>query len=229
MTRRVLVVDDDEEIRRLVSALLEDVGMTAIEASDGREALRKFHETQPDLVVLGDISMPEMDGIEVLRRIRVMSEVPVLLLTGSAAERAKIGGLKAGADDYVTKPFGAGELVARVEALLRRAGASRSRAPEVLSDSLVTIDFSDATVTVAAVEITLTPREFSLLAAFVRHPDQVMRHDHLAELVWGSAGTGSRDQIKVYVGHLRKKLRAAAGREPIETVRGFGYRYRPTG
>jgi DNA-binding response OmpR family regulator len=228
MTRQVLVVDDDEDIRNLVSALLEDAGITAIEASEGKEALRKFYETKPDLAVL-DISIPEMDGIEVLRRIRDMSDVPVLLLTANAAELAKVRALKAGADDYVTKPFGVGELVARIEALLRRAGTSRSGMPVVLSDSLVTIDLSQATVTAAGREVCLTPREFSLLAALMRHPNQVLRHDQLVELVWGSSGEGSRDQVKVYVGHVRKKLRQAGGVEPIETVRGFGYRYRREG
>jgi DNA-binding response OmpR family regulator len=222
--QRVLVVDDEEDVRSLVCTLIEDAGMLAIGAVDGRDALRRIFEVKPDLVVL-DLAMPGLDGLEVLGRIRDMSDVPVLMLTATAAQLTKVRGLEAGADDYVTKPFGGGELVARVRALLRRAGKPDA-SPEVLQDSLVTIDFSQASVTVDGNPITLTPREFSLLAAFVRHPHQVLGHAQLSELAWAESAA-SRDQVKVYVRHLRLKLREGAGAEAIETVRGFGYRYRP--
>jgi DNA-binding response OmpR family regulator len=137
----------------------------------------------------------------------------------------KVRGLRGGADDYVTKPFGRAELLARVDALLRRA-ADRGEAPQGYADGLLRVDFSQRTVEAGGRELALTPLEFRLLAAFVRHPGQVLSHDQLLELVWGDAYTTSRDQVKLYVGYLRRKLREVTDAEPIETVRGFGYRYR---
>jgi DNA-binding response OmpR family regulator len=138
-----------------------------------------------------------------------------------------VRGLKAGADDYVTKPFGRQELLARVEAHLRRV-RDRTEQPGTYADALVTIDFAQREVTVAGQTVALTPLEFKLLATFVRNPNQVLSHDQLLELVWGDPLTGSRARTKLYVGYLRQKIAtAAAGDSPIETVRGFGYRYRP--
>ena len=224
-TAQVLVVDDDPDIRGLVCTLLERAGFDAINAADGEEGLRKFYRWRPDLVVL-DVAMAGLDGIKTLERIRVLSDVPVLMLTAKGAELDKVHALRSGADDYVTKPFGRQELVARVEALLRRPVRDDGSDHEVMSDPLLTIDFSQATVTVGGKEISLTPLEFRLLAAFARHPNQVLKHEQLSELVWGASGA-SRDQVKLYVGYLRRKLRDAAGVEPVQTVRGFGYRYRP--
>jgi DNA-binding response OmpR family regulator len=173
------------------------------------------------------VSMPELDGWQTLERIRDVSDVPVVMLTARAAELEKVRGLKAGADDYVTKPFGRQELLARVEAHLRRVG-DRGDQPGTYADGLLTIDFAQREVTVNGSQVTLTPLEFKLLATFVRHPNQVLSHEQLLELVWGDPLTGSRSRTKLYVGYLRKKLAAAHdGESPIETVRGFGYRYRP--
>jgi DNA-binding response OmpR family regulator len=194
------------------------------EAADGREALRTFHAERPDLVIL-DVSMPELDGFQALERIRELSEVPVLMLTAKAAEADRVRGLRGGADDYVAKPFARNELLARVEALLRRA-APRSESPTAYSDALLGVDFVQRTVSVRGEEVSLTPLEYNLLAAFVRHPNQVLGHDQLLELAWGGSGDVSRDQVKLYVGYLRRKL--GVGEDaPIQTVRGFGYRYRP--
>jgi DNA-binding response OmpR family regulator len=223
---RVLVVDDDADIRGLLRELLERAGYEVVEAANGREGLRTLYSASPDLVFL-DVSMPELDGWQTLERIRDISDVPVLMLTARAAELEKVRGLKAGADDYVTKPFGRQELLARVEAHLRRTG-SREEQPGTYADGLVTIDFAQREVTVGGQAVSLTPLEFKLLATFVRHPNQVLSHEQLLELVWGDALTGSRARTKLYVGYLRQKL-AAGGEDasPIETVRGFGYRYRP--
>jgi DNA-binding response OmpR family regulator len=223
---RVLAVDDDADIRGLLRELLERAGYEVLVAASGREGLRTLYAASPDLVLL-DVSMPELDGWQTLERIRDVSDVPVLMLTARAAELEKVRGLKAGADDYVTKPFGRQELLARVEAHLRRAGA-RVEQPATYADGLVTIDFAQREVTAGGQRVALTPLEFKLLATFVRHPNQVLSHDQLLELVWGDALTGSRARTKLYVGYLREKL-AAAGVDdsPIETVRGFGYRYRP--
>jgi DNA-binding response OmpR family regulator len=223
---RVLVVDDEADIRGLLRELLERAGYEMAEAANGREALRAFYATSPDLVLL-DISMPEMDGWQTLERIRDLSDVPVVMLTARTAELEKVRGLKGGADDYVAKPFGRQELLARVEALLRRARPREER-PETYGDGLVTIDFAQREVSVAGKQVSLTPLEFKLLATFVRNPNQVLSSEQLLELVWGDASSGSRARTKLYVGYLRQKLEAAApGAAPIETVRGFGYRYRP--
>jgi DNA-binding response OmpR family regulator len=222
---QVLVVDDDDDLRTMVSKLLTRAGMRTIEAASGNEGLRKFFASRPDLVVL-DVSMPGMDGFEVLERIRDLSDVPVLLLTAHGVEMEKVRGLKSGADDYVTKPFGRQELAARVEGLLRRRGEAKPEA-EVLSDRLVEVDFAQAKACVRGHELALTPLEFRLLAAFVRNPNQVLSRDQLLELAWASSSNASREQVKLYVGYLRRKLRDASGVEPLETVRGFGYRYNP--
>ena len=222
----VLVIDDDADIRGLLRELLARAGYEVVDSSNGREGLRALYGSSPDLVLL-DVSMPEMDGWQTLERIRDVSEVPVIMLTARTAELEKVRGLKAGADDYVTKPFGRQELLARVEAHLRRSG-ERVEQPGTYADGLVTIDFAQREVTVAGHEVALTPLEFKLLATFVRHPNQVLSHDQLLELVWGDALTGSRARTKLYVGYLRQKLDVPdSGESPIETVRGFGYRYRP--
>jgi DNA-binding response OmpR family regulator len=222
----VLVIDDDADIRGLLRELLERAGYEVAEGSNGRDGLRKLYATSPDLVLL-DVSMPEIDGWQTLERIRDVSDVPVVMLTARAAELERVRGLKAGADDYVTKPFGRQELLARVEAHLRRAG-ERAERPGTYADGLLTIDFAQREVMVNGTQVMLTPLEFKLLSTFVRHPNQVLSHEQLLDLVWGDALSGSRARTKLYVGYLRQKLATADdGESPIETVRGFGYRYRP--
>jgi DNA-binding response OmpR family regulator len=222
---RILVVDDGAVPRALVRSVLEGAGMDVVEASDGTEGLRRFYECKPRLVVL-DVTMPGLDGWEVLKRIRELSEVPVLMLTASARELEVVRGLREGADDYLTKPFGQGELIARIEALLRRSGNGSSEG-EVYADELLEIDFPSRRVTVLGREVGLTPTEFKLLAILARHPNQVLSHDQLLELVWGESSQHSPNQVKLYVGYVRRKLREASDVNPIETVRGFGYRYFP--
>ncbi len=223
---RVLVIDDDADIRALVAELLGRAGLQVESAADGRAGLRAFHNSPHDLVVL-DVSMPELDGWQTLERIRDLSDVPVLMLTARGDELERVRGLKAGADDYVVKPFGRQELVARVEALLRRRTSEASDRQDTYSDARVAIDFAQRSVTFDGREVALTPLEFKLLSAFVRNPRQVLSKDQLLELVWGSSYGVSGDQVKLYVGYLRKKLDPAdPSKVPIETVRGFGYRYR---
>jgi DNA-binding response OmpR family regulator len=220
----VLVVDDDSDIRGLLREVLQRASHTVIEAADGREGLRLFHAEQPDLVIL-DVAMPGLDGWQTLGRIRELSAVPVVMLTAQDQELDKVRGLRGGADDYVTKPFGPHELLARVEGLLRKARPETESARSY-ADSFLTVDFAQRTVTAGAAEVALTPLEFRLLTAFVRNPNQVLSHDQLIELAWGLHGAGGRDQVKLYVGYLRRKLgELPSGDSPIETVRGFGYRY----
>jgi DNA-binding response OmpR family regulator len=224
---RVLVVDDDPDIRSLLRVLLERAGHQVVDVPDGKAALREIFELRPDLVVL-DVTMPELDGWRTLERIRDVSDVPVMMLTAAASEVEKVRALGAGADDYVVKPFGRQELVARVQALLRRAQAGTREAPSTYADGFLSIDFGQHAVAVGDREVSLTPLEFRLLAAFVRHPRQVLSREQLLELVWGDAYGVAGDQVKLYVGYLRRKLDPEQPeRVPIETVRGFGYRYRP--
>jgi DNA-binding response OmpR family regulator len=223
---RVLLIEDHADIRALLREVCEREGMQPIEAGDGREGLQAFYDSRPDVVVL-DIGLPEFDGWHVLERIRELSDVPVLVLTANAGELDKVRGLRGGADDYMTKPFGRLELVARLEAILRRARNADPTSPDVHSDELLEIDFPGRRVKAMGSEVELTPTEFMLAAAFVRHPDQVLSRDQLLEMVWGDSYRRSPEQVKLYVGYLRRKLRNAAGIEPIETVRGFGYRYSP--
>jgi DNA-binding response OmpR family regulator len=223
---RVLVVDDDEDIRALVRTLLERADATVFEAPDGREGMREFHAQRPDLVIL-DVSMPELDGWQMLDRIRDMSEVPVLMLTARADELERVRGLQAGADDYVVKPFGKQELTARVQALLRRAArGGREEEADSYGDAYLTIDWGQRRVTVGEREVQLTPLEFRLLSTLVRNPRQVLGRDQLLELVWADSYGVGGDQVKLYIGYLRRKLSPDAPESvPIETVRGFGYRY----
>jgi DNA-binding response OmpR family regulator len=226
MTRyRILVVDDDADIRLLLRELLERAGYDVEEAEDGRAGLRAFFENPPSLVIL-DVSMPDMDGYQMLERLRDLSDVPVLMLTARSQELEKVRGLSAGADDYVPKPFGRQELLARLQALLRRTGG-RTEVVEAYADDFVEIDYAQRSVVVQGRTVQLTPLEFKLLAAFVQNPSQVLSRDQLLELVWGDPYGVSGDQVKLYVGYLRRKLVPDAPETaPIETVRGFGYRYR---
>jgi DNA-binding response OmpR family regulator len=228
MTRaRVLVIDDDGDIRALVAGLLERAGYEVNEASDGRDGLRAVFSDRPDLVLL-DVTMPGLDGWATLERIRELTDVPVLMLTARSDELEKVRGLKAGADDYMTKPFGRQELLARVEALLRRKRSAQDDLPTVYADDAITVEFAQRSARSDGVDLRLTPLEFRLLSAFVQHPNQVLSREQLLELAWGDPYGVSEDQVKLYVGYLRKKLGANVGTEsPIETVRGFGYRYRP--
>src|SRR5213592_1781199 len=164
---RVLIVEDDKDLRDLVRTVVEREGMATIEAADGREGLRQFYEHRPQLVIL-DIGLPELDGWQVLERVRELGDVPVLVLTAASDELDKVRGLRQGADDYVTKPFGRQELIARIEALLRRAGPSEI-GEEVVSGGLVEIDFTQRRATVKDAELDLTPTEFRLLAGLARH------------------------------------------------------------
>jgi DNA-binding response OmpR family regulator len=222
---RILVVDDDPSTRDLLRGMLERAGHEVREAGDGRAGLRDLYAATPDLVVL-DINMPELDGWATLERIRDLSDVPVLMLTARETELERVRGLQAGADDYVVKPFGHQELVARVQALLRRAG-TRTGEQQTYADPLLRIDFAQREVHFREREVKLTPLEFRLLATFVRHPSHVLSRDQLLELVWDDSLGVSPEQVKLYVGYLRRKLDPSApGSTPIETVRGFGYRYR---
>lgn len=224
--RLVLVVDDDDDLRVVVRAVLERADLRVVEAADGREALRRTFEERPDLVVL-DLGLPDLDGLEVLQRLRDLSDLPVLVLTARGLERDKVEGLGLGADDYVTKPFSNAELVARVEALLRRAAASE--VTERLTDGPLVVDLAARTVHLAGERVELSPIDWNLLVTFLRHPGQVLDARQLLAQAWADPVGIGPDRVKFAVLRLRKRLGwQEPSTSPIEAVRGFGYRYRGT-
>ncbi len=225
MPARVLLIEDDEGIARLLATLLSQAGFEVLRADDGRSGLRKVHEAKPDVVLL-DVGLPELDGWEVLERLRDVSEVPVLMLTARAESTDKVRGLRGGADDYLTKPFDNGELVARVEALLRRPRLTEADGEDVVVDGALRIDTVSRSVRLGDREVAMTPIEFRLLNALFRHRGQVLSPEQLLGMAWGDTSGISPDRVKFSVHRLRRKLGWDADGSPIEAVRGFGYRYR---
>ena len=226
MAARILVVDDEQDLRDLIRELLEEQGYEVMVASDGKQGLRAFFSWQPVLTVL-DIMMPGMDGWSLLERIREVSEAPVIILTALGREHEQVRGLRSGADDYVVKPFRIAEFLARVEAALRKAGGSQV-VEERYKDSSLLVDFSRHLVYRSGDKIDLTPQEFRLLSALVRNANLVMSTERLLDLCWGQ-GQGGPENVRVYIGYLRKKLEEDPKRPRlIETIREFGYRYLPS-
>lgn len=221
---KVLVVDDEAEIRVALCALLEASSYTVVLAGDGREGLRLLHEERPDIVVL-DVTMPGLDGWQTLERIRDVTDVPVLMLTAHGRELEKVRGLMGGADDYLTKPFGNQELLARISALLRRPVMRSIEPQEVRVFGELEIDVTRRQVTRAGKIVPLTRLEFALLDVLSRSPRQVFSRGQLVEQVWGPGWFGDDHVVDVHVSNLRRKL-GDDPREPrwIETVRGVGFR-----
>jgi len=217
----VLVVDDDDDVRKLVLAILRRHEIAGIEAADGEEGLRRFFEDRPDLVVL-DLGLPGLDGFGVLERIRQLSEVPVVLLSAEHRESEKVRGFELGADDYVTKPFGAEELVARIRRLSRRPADD---AAAVLVGGPLELDAGRRQVKLSGRAISLSPTEFDLLAVLLRNRDRVVTQQQLLEEVWGNSLADPK-RVRLYVSYLRRKLEQAGEPGLIETVRGLGYRLR---
>ncbi|HJQ46551.1 MAG TPA: response regulator transcription factor [Amycolatopsis sp.] len=225
-TGRVLVVDDDETVRDVVRRYLEAGGFTVEMAGDGEGALRRFAARRPDLVVL-DVMMPGPGGLEVCRRLRRSSQVPVVLLTALGEEEDRIAGLQLGADDYVTKPFSPRELVLRVGSVLRRARMPHAESPADLSDAGLRLQAGARRATLDGAELSLTAREFDLLAFFLAHPGIAFSRADLLEQVWGW-DFGDQSTVTVHVRRLREKIeRDPAKPARIATVWGVGYRYDP--
>jgi len=224
MNARVLCIEDDQDIALAVSMVLRRAGFDVVGATDGKEGLRSFHTERPDVVLL-DLGLPTLDGWAVLERIRDLSDVPVMLLTAHGLEADKVRGLSMGADDYLTKPFGNAELVARVQALLRRNRSARPEA-EVYQDALIELNFGSREVRVGGEPVALTPSEFRLLAALIRHAGQTLSADQLLEQAWSDPLRIGPERVKFAVMRLRRKLSQGDGDgTPIEAIRGFGYRY----
>lgn len=219
--RRVLVVDDEENVTHLVSSALRFDGFDTVTADNGQSALVSVAENDPDLVIL-DVMMPGMDGLGVLQNLRAAgSQVPVIFLTARDAATDRIGGLRAGADDYVVKPFSPRELAARVKAIIRRADGPPPDRPPVLAAGTVEVDTARREARVDGRAVQLATREFDLLAHFARNRGLVLSRQQLLDAVWGVDWYGDERTVDVHVGQLRKKLGGALA---ITTVWGVGYR-----
>jgi two-component system, OmpR family, KDP operon response regulator KdpE len=225
MHERILIVDDEPQITRVLRTSLAAQGYDVRTANDPEEALRVFHDWTPDLVVT-DLVMPGIGGVEVCRAIRAHGSTPIIVLSVRDHERSKVEALDAGADDYITKPFGIPELLARVRAHLRRAP---ERASALLEAGDFAVDITDHTVTVRGKQIHLTPKEFDLLAHLARHAGRVITHRALLTAVWGAQSAHQPEYLRVFVGQLRKKLEAETGKQYILTEPWVGYRFVPEG
>ncbi len=222
----ILVVDDEQNIVELATLYLENEGYQVQAAYDGEQALRRFRENRPALIIL-DIMLPVIDGWEVCRRVRAESDVPIIILTAREAEVDKVVGLELGADDYLTKPFSPRELTARVKAVLRRYVRPAAEKPaEPLGSGELQVDLARRTVTLAGEDIQLTAKEFDLLAVLAANPGIVLSREKLMEKVWGYDYYGDTRTVDVHVRHIREKLGDSSDSPRfIETVRGVGYRF----
>lgn len=219
----VLVVDDEPRIARLVADYLQQAGFRVVEAGDGNQALEEFRQRQPDLIVL-DLGLPGLDGLDVIRKVRTSSDVPIIILSARADETDRVVGLELGADDYVVKPFGGRELVARVRALLRRVDTVVPE--EVHHVGPVTVDIPKMRVVVDDLEIELTPTEFRILATLVSQPGRVFTRGQLLDAVHGVSFETYERAIDAHVRNIRRKLRSTTDRSQlVKTVHGVGYKF----
>jgi len=222
MNATALIIDDEIQIRRLLRVLLEGAGYLTREAETGLLGLQSIAGGRPDIVLL-DMGLPDMSGLAVLKRLREWSSIPVVILTVQDSELDKVSALDAGADDYVTKPFASGELLARIRAALRRVQPSEEKA--VFSQGGLEVDLVARTVYRDKKEVSLTPTEWSLLALLIRHAGRILTHHQILREVWGAGSEKHRDYLRVYFTHLRKKVeRHAARPELILNEPGVGYR-----
>jgi DNA-binding response OmpR family regulator len=223
MSSKVLVVDDEDHIVELARIYLTREGYEVEGVGDGSQALARFGQIKPDLVVL-DIMLPGADGLEICKEIRKLSQVPIIMLTARDEVTDKVVGLEVGADDYLTKPFHPQELVARAKALLRRARVEPD-APKLIRAGKLEVDLERHEVRYEQAKVQLRPKEFDLLTLLARHPGRVFQRSELLDLVWGYDFPGYTRTVDVHVQQLREKLATAGVKEPsIETVWGVGYR-----
>ncbi len=222
---KILVVDDEPQIRRMMRATLTSSGYQVDEAKTGEEALEKFRAFLPDLVLL-DLNMPGMGGLEACRSMRDGSEVPIIILTVRNTEKEKVEALDAGADDYVSKPFGMQELMARIRAALRRAPSSLQSGPQGFVSDDLEIDFAQRRVRVREKTVRLTPKEFELLRHLVARGGKPVPHRELLQAVWGPDYGDETDYLRVFINHLRKKIEPDPTRPKyVLTEPWLGYRF----
>jgi two-component system, OmpR family, KDP operon response regulator KdpE len=226
--QRILVVDDEPQITRVLRRSLTTHGYDVRAAADGLAALQTFGDWPPDLVVT-DLSMPHTDGLQLCRNLRAISQVPIIVLSVRGEEKTKVQALDAGADDYVTKPFGMDELLARIRAALRRARAEKTdAAATVLEVGDFRVDLENRSVSVKGSEVHLTPKEYDLMVYLVSHPGKVLTHRTLLTSIWGGESAEQTEYLRVFVGQLRKKVEPEpAGPRYILTEPWIGYRFDP--
>ncbi len=226
---RILVVDDDRQLLRALHITLTARGYQVVTAPDGASALAAASRTPPDLVIL-DLGLPDIDGVAVVEGLRGWCAAPIIVLSARHAEQAKVAALDVGADDYVTKPFGMDELLARMRAALRRAapGAATSTASPTVTTQAFTVDLAAKRVTTPAGEVRLTPTEWHLLEVLVREPDRLVTQKHLLHQVWGPAYETETNYLRVHLANLRRKLEPDPARPRyLITEPGIGYRFVP--
>jgi two-component system, OmpR family, KDP operon response regulator KdpE len=225
--RRILVVDDETQITRVLRTSLSSQGYDLRVANDGETALEIMKDWTPDLVIT-DLSMPNMDGLELCRRLRSSTQIPIIVLSVRGEEKTKVQALDAGADDYITKPFGIEELLARVRANLRRIPVGENEPASLIEVGDFHIDLAAHKVTVRRQEVHLTPKEFDLLVYLARHAGKVMTHRALLSAIWGGQSTEQVEYLRVFVGQLRKKLEPeSSSPRYIVTEPWVGYRFEP--
>jgi two-component system KDP operon response regulator KdpE len=224
---KILIVDDEPQITRVLRTALSTQGYSLRVAADGVEGIETVHDWKPDLVIT-DVSMPQMNGVELCREIRAISKIPIIVLSVRNQDRMKIEALDAGADDYVTKPFSIQELQARVRAQLRRHTANSPQQEQTIALGDFLIDIPQHRVVVRGLEIHLTPKQFDLLVCLARHAGQVLTHRALLHAVWGT-NADQPEYLRVNIGQLRKKIELSDEPRYIVTEPWVGYRFRPTG
>jgi two-component system KDP operon response regulator KdpE len=226
---RVLVVDDEPQITRVLRTVLTSQGYQVRTAPEGESALASFKDWMPELVIT-DLYMPRMDGVELCRRIRTLSSVPIIVLSVKGEERSKVEALDSGADDYVTKPFGIDELMARVRAALRRTAPGTTEETSSFSLGDFKVDLDARRVHINGQEVRLTPKEFDLFVYMARRPNRVLTHATLLEAVWGGASQEQPEYLRVFMGQLRKKLEPNPSKPRyLLTEPWVGYRFNPKG
>jgi two-component system KDP operon response regulator KdpE len=224
---RVLVVEDDPQLLRAMRITLHARGHEVIAAATGRKALSEAAAARPDLIVL-DLGLPDLDGVEVIEALRGWTSVPIIVLSGRTSGGDKVAALDAGADDYVTKPFGIEELLARIRAVTRRAAAPDGTGIPEVAIGAWRVDLADRRVTGDGGEVKLTPTEWKLLEAFVRHPGKLIGQRQLLTEVWGPNSTGDTSSLRLYLNRLRRKLEPDPSRPAhLLTEPGLGYRFQP--
>ena len=222
---RILVVDDERQITRMLRASLQSSGYEVLIANNGAEAFDRFSADSPDLII-SDLAMPVMDGLELTRAVRAIAQTPIIVLSVRESDRMKVEALDAGADDYLTKPFSMPELLARVRAHARRLPPAPSPDPHLAAGDFI-IDTDAHTVTVRNTPVHLTPKEFELLVLFARAPGRVLTHKVLLRAVWGPAGDNQPEYLRVLVAALRKKIERPEGEKYIQSEPWVGYRFHP--
>jgi two-component system KDP operon response regulator KdpE len=225
---RILVVDDETQIARVLKTALSSQGYEVKTAGEGETALNLAIDWIPDLIVT-DLSMPGMTGIELCRLVRERSQVPIIVLSVRGEEKTKVEALDAGADDYVTKPFSVSELLARVRANLRRVAAAQEPPPAVVEDGDFYINPESRIVRVRGKEVHLTPKEFELMMFMARHPNKVLTHRVLLNAVWGRESVQQPEYLRVFINQLRKKIESGDPPRYILTDPWVGYRFEPAG